>query len=189
MLRLRNLLKWLFIIYDPQMHIRGIVQWCTLTPHIRMPQITLKLSMLSKELASNHSGSICSKYFTIDLTVIEEIAITEQSSHLPSSMNSPPNNGMPLLVFDRLHFSKMVFGSSVNKYIFVAKMWTHCLLLHYDNLFWQNEHFKTWLTVLESCVRVFWWVNLELDLLRCSIRLISWVIYRGTEATGLNCWR
>lgn len=64
------------------MLIRGIVQCGTLTSYIRMPQITLRLSMLSKELASNHSGSICSKYFTIDLTVIKEIAIIERNSQL-----------------------------------------------------------------------------------------------------------
>lgn len=39
--------------------------------------------MLSKELASNHSGSILSKYFIIDLTVFKEIAIIEQGSQLP----------------------------------------------------------------------------------------------------------
>lgn len=46
--------------------------------------------MLSKELASNHCGSIHSKYFTIDPTVIKEITIIEQSSQLSYSLNSPP---------------------------------------------------------------------------------------------------
>lgn len=108
-------LKQVFIIYVSQMHIRGIVQYSTLTPRIRMPQITLRLSVLSKELASNHSGSIRSKYFTIDLTVIKETAIIEQRSQLPESLNSPPNNEVPLIASDQLHFSGMVFGSSVNE--------------------------------------------------------------------------
>lgn len=62
------------------MCILAIVQHSALTPHIRMSQITLRLSMLSKGLASNHSASIHGKYFTIDLAMIKEIASIEQSS-------------------------------------------------------------------------------------------------------------
>lgn len=81
LLGLWNLLKWFVIIYDAQIHIGGIVQWGTLTLHIRMPSITQIINDLQRA-ASNHSGSICSKYFTIDLTVIKEVAIIDQTSQL-----------------------------------------------------------------------------------------------------------
>ena len=55
---------------------------------------------------------MCSKYFTIDLTVIKEIVIIEQSSQLLWSLNSPPNNEVPLIAFDQLRFLGMVLGSS-----------------------------------------------------------------------------
>lgn len=61
---------------------------------------------------------MCSKYFTIDLTVIKEIAIIEQSSQLLWSLNSSPNNEVPLIAFDQLRFLGMVLGSSMNKLSF-----------------------------------------------------------------------
>lgn len=60
-----------------------------LTSYTRIAQITQRLSGLSKELASNHSGSIHSKYFNIDLAVMKENAIIELSSQLLHSSNSP----------------------------------------------------------------------------------------------------
>jgi hypothetical protein len=71
--------------------------------------------MLSKELASNHSWSIHSKYFTIDLTVIKEVTIIEQSSQLPKSLNSLQSNEVPLIALDQVHVLGMVFRSTVNK--------------------------------------------------------------------------
>lgn len=87
-----------------------------LTSYIRMAQITQRLSGLSKELASNHSGSIHSKYFNIDLTVMKENAIIELSSQLPQSSNSFQNNEVSLIDLDRLPAFRMIFESSVNKY-------------------------------------------------------------------------
>lgn len=50
LLELWNLSKWFVIIYDAQIHIRGIVQWGTLTLHIRMPPITQIINDLQRAL-------------------------------------------------------------------------------------------------------------------------------------------
>lgn len=87
-----------------------------LTFYIRMAQITQRLSGLSKELASNHSESIHSKYFNIDHTVMKENSIIELSSQLPQSLNSFRNNEVSLIDLEQLPAFRMIFESSVNKY-------------------------------------------------------------------------
>lgn len=47
--------------------------------------------------------------------VIKETAIIEHSNQLPSSLNSLPNNEVPLITFDQFHFLGMISRSSVNK--------------------------------------------------------------------------
>lgn len=97
-----------------------------------------------------------SKYFIIDLTVIKETAIIEHSNQLSSSLNSLPNNEVPLITFDQFHFFRndlQVISEQVN---FLRQRHGQIVFFFIMTIsVWQKEHFESSPIALASSVSVF----------------------------------